>query len=257
MSTPYDKPPMFPAPASAGKKSNVVVIVLIILAVLFVVALCVIGLLVALLLPAVAQARSAAQRTMAQNSARQVSMALLNYETVYGEFPAAQTTGDGSKPLLSWRVEVLPFLEEATIYERLQREQAWNGPANLPFTNLPVRAFTSPRCPDTDGTNRTAFVAVVGPDTVLRADGPRKMREIADGAANTAMLLELFESDIAWAEPRDITVADAVRLIQSCPDRGGLAVAMADGSVQNLPPSTSEETIIKMFNCSDGAASPW
>ncbi|MDP1562022.1 MAG: DUF1559 domain-containing protein [Pirellulaceae bacterium] len=256
MSTSYDKP-MYPAPGSAEKKSNVVVIVLIILAVLFVVALCVIGLLVALLLPAVAQARSAAQRAMAQNSAHQITLALLNYEAVHGKFPAAQTTGDGSKPLMSWRVEILPFLEESSIYEKLQREQAWNGPANLPFTNLPVRAFTSPRCPDTDGTNRTAFVAVVGPDTVLRPDRTRKMREIADGASNTAMLMELFESDIAWAEPRDISVEEAVRLIQSCPDQRGLAVAMADGSVQTLPPTTSEETIIKMFNCSDGAASPW
>lgn len=148
-------------------------------------------------------------------------------------------------------------MEEARIYEGLQRDKAWNDPVNVSLTNETVRAFTSPMCPDTEGTNRTAFVAVVDTDTVLRVEGPRKMREIADGASNTAMLLELRESDIAWAEPRDVSVDEAVRLIQSCSDPSGLTVAMADGSVKNIPSSTSADDIRKLFNCSDGAAISW
>lgn len=257
MSAPYANPAKFPAAPSGGAKSNVVLIVLIILAVMLVMAVCVIGGLVMLLMPAISQARVAAQRAMVQNSAKQISMALLNYEMTNRELPAAQSTGAGSEPLLSWRVEILPFLEEARIYEGLQRNKAWDDPANVSLTNETVRAFTSPRCPDTEGTNRTAFVAVVDTDTVLRVEGPRKMREIADGASNTAMLLELHESDIAWAEPRDVSVDEAVRLIQSCSDPGGLTVAMADGSVKNIVPSTSEDDIRKLFNCSDGAAISW
>lgn len=104
MSAPYATPAKFPAAPSGGAKSNVVLIVLIILAVMLVMAVCVIGGLVMLLMPAISQARVAAQRAMVQNSAKQISMALLNYEMTYRELPAAQSTGAGSEPLLSWRV---------------------------------------------------------------------------------------------------------------------------------------------------------
>jgi hypothetical protein len=243
---------MAPAAKPVGQKSNVLIIVAVVLGVMFVTALCVIGLLVALMIPAVSKAREAARRTMMQNSGRQIAMALLNYEAAYRTLPAAQISGNDSQPLLSWRVEILPFLDEVPTYEVLQRDQAWDSPINGVLTAKPVKAFTSPLCPDSEGTNRTAFVAVVGPDTVLRPNTPRKLGSIMDGTSNTAMLIELRASDIAWAEPRDVSVDEAVRLIQNCPDSMGLSVILADGSVRLVPPSTSTENLIGMFNCSDG-----
>ncbi|MBL8890414.1 MAG: DUF1559 domain-containing protein [Planctomycetaceae bacterium] len=254
MSAPYMNAPM-PHVAHPNKKSNVLMIVLIILGVLFLVAVCVIGLLIALLLPAVQQARLAARHVHTENTARQIGLALLNYDMMRGELPAAATTDGNSQPLFSWRVEVLPYLEQLPLYDRWSKDQSWNSSANAPISNMHVAVFSTPLCPDSDGTNRTAFVAVVGPDTVINTNGPRKMRSIQDGVSNTAMLLELRASDIAWAEPRDVSVEEAVRLIKNCPDSRGLTVVFADGSVSKIEPSVPEDVIVKMFNCSDGSAS--
>lgn len=253
MSNPYMNTPM-PVKTQPGQKSNVLMIVLIILGVLFAVAVCVIGLLMALLVPAVQQARSAARNVETQNTARQIGLAVLNYESAYKKLPVAEIKDGNSQSLFSWRVEILPFLEETSISQSWKRDESWDSPSNLPLSNKHVSAFSSPLCPDSDGTNRTAFVAVVGPDTVINSTGPRKMNSIADGISNTAMLLEIRSSDIAWAEPRDVSVAEAVRLIQSCSDHRGLNVVFADGRVSSIAPSMPEDAIVKMFNCSDGVA---
>ena len=100
----------------------------------------------------------------------------------------------------------------------------------------------------------TAFVAVVGPDTLIRPGTPIRRRDVTDGLSNTAFLLELRQSNIGWAEPRDVSMEEAIKLIQSCPDLTGLTIAMGDGSVRQISPSTPAEAIVKLFNCSDGSA---
>lgn len=251
MSTSYTNAPV-PVNAPPEKKSNAVTIVLVIVGVLLVAAVCVIGFLVALLLPAITQARAAARHVTTKHTAQQIGLAILNYEAAYQSFPAADTKDGNSQSLYSWRVNILPFMEQASTWERWNKEQSWNSPANSPLSDTHFKFFSSPLCPDSEGTNRTAFVAVVGPDTIINAKGPRKMSRVYDGISSTAMLIELRVSDIAWAEPRDVSVEEAVQLIQSCPDSRGLVVVFGDGHVSAVPPNTPEDKIIKMFNCSDG-----
>ncbi len=251
MAAPYAPQPFEDVSKQSPKSNPVLMTVLIVAGVLFLLALCVIGVLAALLYPAVGQARMAAQRVMAKNSAKEISLALHHYHDDHRQFPAARTT-DGTVPLMSWRVELLPYLEESARFNQIKIDKPWNDGTNLYYTSEPVEWFSSPRCPDSQGTNRTAFVAVVGPDTVLRADVKNSFAAIADGSSNTGVFLEIHQSDIAWAEPRDVTVDEAVRMIQSFADPAGPVVALADGFIITVPQSTPAEEIIKLFNCSDG-----
>ena len=73
--------------------------------------------LIALLLPAVQSAREASPRTNCKNNLKQIGLALHNYHDAYGSFPPAWTTDADGRPLLSWRVLLLPFLDEAPLYE--------------------------------------------------------------------------------------------------------------------------------------------
>jgi hypothetical protein len=154
--------------------------------------------------------------------------------------------------VFSWRAELLPFTPHRDLFDQLQMDKPWDDPVNLPHTSRPIDVFSSPLCPDSLQTQRTAFVAVLGSETVIRAGRSATMRDIYDGVSNTAMLLELRQSDIAWAEPRDVTLDQAIQLIQNSTDPKGLTVVMADGSVRAIPPTTSTRAIIKLFNCSDG-----
>jgi len=112
--------------------------------------------------------------------------------------------------------------------------------------------FSSPRCPDSIGTDRTAFAAVIDQDTVVQAGKLTAIDEIVDGADHTGMLLELMRSDIDWWESRDLTIDEAIAEIQRCPLPSGLLVAMANGRVVGIPPETPPAEIRKLFTMSDG-----
>src|SRR4029453_12945484 len=72
---------------------------------------------VALLLPAVQQAREAARRTQCKNNLKQIGLALHNYADVYGSFPPAYIADETDKPMHSWRVLILPFLDQDQLYK--------------------------------------------------------------------------------------------------------------------------------------------
>src|SRR4051812_46549754 len=78
------------------------------------VVIAIIGVLVALLLPAVQAAREAARRTQCSNNLKQLSLALLNYETVHTTFPPAGIDTNQ----MSWTVLLLPYFEQQALYDQ-------------------------------------------------------------------------------------------------------------------------------------------
>jgi hypothetical protein len=77
----------------------------------------VVGVLVALLLPATQAARESARRAQSMNNLKQLSLGLLNYESAKKVLPNQIYTKD-AKPLLSWRVQILPYMEEMDLYNQ-------------------------------------------------------------------------------------------------------------------------------------------
>ena len=116
--------------AAVGAAAGVSVLV-IVLVVLLVFALACGGVLVALLLPAVQAARTAARRAQSTNNLRQIGLALHMYNDTHGSLPPAVVTDASGKPLYSGRVLLLPYLEQQSLYDRWDKAQAWDSPANL------------------------------------------------------------------------------------------------------------------------------
>ncbi len=83
-----------------------------------------IGIVTGMLLPAVQQVREAARRTEAMNKLRQLALAAHNYHDAYKSFPMQANYDDRGKPLLSWRVHLLPFLEGNDLYSTIQTRRA-------------------------------------------------------------------------------------------------------------------------------------
>jgi len=244
-------------PASPPKSSSAVTLIVILVAALGVAVVCG-GMLIALLLPAVQAAREAARRATCSNNLKQIALAMQNYQAVHGTFPPAYVADKDGKPLYSWRVLILPHLGQEALYAQFDRTQPWNSPRNRNLANTVLPTYRCPSDPSEDPLE-TNYVMIVGPATI--SDGPHAVRleDIRDGASNTIMLVEVTESGIHWAEPRDLRAEDIDFMLEN--DRGegigsahpgGVNAAFCDGSVRFLPAEEDPDDIRAMSTIAGG-----
>ena len=95
-----------------------------------IVALTLFGLLLSLLMPAVQSARESSRRASCASNMKQIVLALLAYEADHGQFPPAYIADENGKPMHSWRVLILPYLAEKSIYDAYDFTEPWDGPNN-------------------------------------------------------------------------------------------------------------------------------
>ncbi len=211
-----------------------------------------VAVMVALLLPAVQQAREAARRTESKNNLKQIGLALHNYHDVYNAFPSGTvpTSAANLDDRLSWQVSVLPFLEQAALYNQFNMKSGWNATANQQLSQTNVPTFIHPTLGGQEpGATNYVGLAGVGQDGpkldaknkkagIFAYDKGRSIRDITDGTSNTAMVIE-SNRPANWAAGgqgtiRPLTTAPYI----NGPDGfggispGGANVLMADGSVR-------------------------
>ena len=75
------------------------------------------------------QARDAARRTQSMNNLKQIALAMHIYYDAHKHFPAAASCGPDGKPLLSWRVYILPFIEQKPLFDQFHLNEAMGQPA--------------------------------------------------------------------------------------------------------------------------------
>jgi hypothetical protein len=132
-----------PAPVprrTTGSGSNVGVVLAIVGACFFGLFVCG-GVLLALLLPAVQAAREAARRTQCSNNLKQIALAFHNYHDTYKTFPPAYIPDENGRPMHSWRVLILPFLEQQALYNMYNFDEPWDSPANAMVTSTAIPVF--------------------------------------------------------------------------------------------------------------------
>jgi hypothetical protein len=194
-----------------------------------------------LLASSVKSARSAARRASCTCHLKQVGLALLNYESTYRRFPPAYLADADGKPMHSWRVLILPYLERQDLYKRYDFSEPWDGPNNKRLHGEIETVF---RCPEATGPEtETSYVAVVGDETAWPGAESVRIRDIRDGTSKTIAIVEVANSGIHWMEPRDLTFDEALRGINppgpgpkiSSHHVGGAMVGWLDAHVSLLP----------------------
>src|ERR1700690_1532678 len=96
-----------------------------------------------LMLPPVTDGRPA-RRTECKNHLKQLALAMHNYHDTYGSFPPAYIPDKNGRPMHSWRVLLLPFLEFGPLYDQYRFDEPWNGPHNRELAKLPIALFHCP-----------------------------------------------------------------------------------------------------------------
>jgi len=206
-------------------------------------------------LPPVAAARQSAQRAQAMNNMTQLALAMHNYASTFNShFPPAVLYGPDGKTPYSWRVALLPFLEEEALYKQYHLDEPWDGPNNRKVLEKMPAVFRSPtESVGSKNTNASYFV-FVGPGSIFDGNKGTAFKEITDGLANTILLVEA-KRDIPWTKPEDIPYDPDKPL----PELGGyfagvVNTAFADAAVRGLPSSISEKVLRPLITKADGQA---
>ncbi len=186
----------------------------------------------------------AADRQRSSNNLRQLVLALHNYHDVYGRFPTDLRDKDG-KPLLSWRVQILPFIEQDALYKKFKLDEPWDSPNNKPLAQMTIKLFMSPRQKTADK-RLTTYLAPLGKGFMWDDSKGVKITDVTDGTSNTILLLEADdEAAVPWAKPGDLTI-DPEKPMKNLLGHyaAGFNAAFADGSVKFFKKTLPAETLI-------------
>jgi len=204
------------------------------------------------MMPAIQAARAQAVAAQSQNNLRQISLALLNYHDANNAFPPAVKLGPDGKTPHSWRVAILPFLEELTLYNQYKFDEPWDSENNKKVAAKIPAVFRSPTA--TNGANCTSYVVLTHADGLFNATPAAqgaKMATIRDGTSNTVAVVEA-NAEIPWTKPEDIAIVDGQPLPQlGFPGAATFNVAFCDGSVHRLTTKLTEE-FRKLITKGDG-----
>jgi hypothetical protein len=210
---------------------------------------------IGLLIPAVQKVREAAARTQSMNNLKQIALAMHNYHDSNGTLPPAYTVDKNGKPLLSWRVLILPYIEQENIYKQFHLDEPWDSEHNKPLSALVLKVYRSPvsQAP----LNMTTYLTVRGKDTAFPGAKGIKLTEITDGTSNTIMIVEASDKKaVPWAKPDDY------EFNEKKPGEGlrgfwgdFFLAALCDGSVRMI--QTLDPNVLKaLFQINDGTVLP-
>jgi hypothetical protein len=202
--------------------------------------------------PTLIKVREAASRIQSTNNLKQLVLAMHNYHDSYGKFPAAYSTDSDGKPLLSWRVHILPFLGQEELYKEFHLDEPWDSEHNKKLiSKMPQTYMSSRKLPEA---GLTTYLAPVGDATVFPGKDAIKITDITDGTSNTIILLDADdEHAVVWTKPDDLKV-DPKK-----PEAGlstrygeGYLFALADGSVHFITTKIDKKTLGLLFARNSG-----
>lgn len=172
---------------------------------------------------------------------------MLNYRDTHGRMPPAVVYGKDGEPLYSWRVLILPFIEQEALLKEFHLDEPWDSPHNIALLPRMPRTYALPP--------RSAAKVKVPPDhTIMHvfigkraafegSEGLRFPQDFPDGSSNTILLIEAGEP-VPWTKPEDLPYDPDQPLPDlRSPFRGGFRVNMADGSMRWVSRDVSERTL--------------
>jgi hypothetical protein len=204
------------------------------------------GIATALVLPAVQAAREAARRNNATNKLKQIGLGMHNYLNSNRSFPPRAIVDKSGKPLLSWRVALLPYLGQDELYKEFHLDEPWNSEHNSKLVGRMPQEFASPQLDAAAGT--TLYQVPVGEGTLFEGLEGKKLREIVDGTSRTIMAVETNpDKMVVWTQPADLAYDPKQPLEGLGKVRpGGFLALFADGSVHFISADISPDTLRAM-----------
>ncbi|MEX2173390.1 MAG: DUF1559 domain-containing protein [Pirellulaceae bacterium] len=222
-------------------------------------------------------ARTAAGRHVSQNNLKQIAIAMHNYHDSYRRFPPQAIRSKPGKPLLSWRVAILPYLEQMPLYQQFKLDEPWDSEHNKALIEKMPAVFASQQL---DGALRakglTSYLAPLSKQPQAIAIPPKEdpkapmvsgknqmifdlpqgtaFSQITDGTSNTILVVEAnSEAAVVWTRPDDLVLdeSDLLESLAGQPSKGFNA-SFADGSVRFISESVDLKLLLRLLQMNDG-----
>jgi hypothetical protein len=198
------------------------------------------------------------RRTACRVQLRQLGVAFLNYHEAQGHFPAPAIVDRAGKPLLSWRVALLPKLGYPSLYARFHLDEPWDSPHNRALLSEMPAEFA---CPSGDGreSGQTHYRVIVGPafdqysvNTAFAPDRGVEIREITDGTFSSILAIET-ETSVPWTKPNELHWAPGGSLpVLKSMHGDGTHIILGDGSPRYTKHSIETHTLLALITINGG-----
>ncbi|MEZ6140230.1 MAG: DUF1559 domain-containing protein [Zavarzinella sp.] len=207
---------------------------------------------VPILLYAVKHVRMTANMAKSTNNCKQILVGFHAYNDVNDRIPEPYVIDEQMNVNrdLSWRVSLLPYIEQDNIYRSIDLSAEWDSPENLKYTTMYIPTYSPPYLGRLD--NQTPYRSFVGQDTVFDFSRKVQINRIPDGSSNTLIFVETTDT-VPWASPQDIPYKRGMNFPSFGPASGRhFLVAMADGSVKRMRKSVSPQIIHGLITINGG-----
>jgi hypothetical protein len=210
--------------------------------------------------------QAAAERVKSQTNLKQIGIAMIDYHDSYNHLPLPAIYSPQGKPLLSWRVALLPYLGEEQLYRQFKLDEPWDSPHNKALLSQIPKVYASPKRDATGDPSATYYQVFVGkrdaglgPRPIFTEGGPPLTLTAvanADGQTNTLLVVEAGDA-VPWTKPEDLPYSPNGPL----PKLGGLSkdgfnAVFADGSIHFLKTNIAEKTLRNLITYNDGEVIP-
>jgi type II secretory pathway pseudopilin PulG len=163
----------------------------------------VLGLVAALLAPRLQRSREAARRATSMDKMGKIAKAIHLYAQAHKAFPPAFHADKQGRPLLSWRVLILPYLGEDRLYEQFHLDEPWDSEHNKPLIAKMPAVYRSPGS-NVSGAGKTNYLTVRGKDTLFSSGKAEPFDKITPAMSRTIMTVEAADpTAVVWTQPDD------------------------------------------------------
>jgi hypothetical protein len=194
-----------------------------------------------------------AARMQSQNNLKQLALAMHNFESANGLLPPAATLGKKGKKLHSWRVAILPYIEEDNLYRKFKHDEPWDSDHNKKvFEDNPMpKVFALPDSKNLDE-KKTHFQVFVGSGAMFETVAALKISDIQDGTSNT-ILIATAANAVEWTKPDDIEFDPKVEMKKFLLFKNSTcSVSFADGAIRAISEKKITEAVLKALITRNG-----
>ncbi len=186
---------------------------------------------------------------VSKNNLKQIAIAFHNYHDTNKTFPPAASTDKDGKALLSWRVHLLPYLDQAPLYRQFHLDEPWDSEHNKTLIEKIPPVFVAPLQRGLAKAGKTVYLVPTGAGTVFDGKVGLGLRDIKDGTSNTILAVEAHQdAAVIWTKPDDLAIdfKTPLKNLKSA-FADGFHVAMCDGVVRHHKDTIPDEVLAALF----------